>query len=530
MQGLFGEILIKPKRKRAGGHNYVSPNQMILEGFESPFQQQLSKTNRWVMLSDKIPWDRVVQFYDKTFKSEEGRPPINGRVVIGSVIIKHMLKLSDRETIQQVKENMFMQYFLGYSTFTNEEPFNHTLFVNIREKLSLDVMSQISEIVLKYHNFISEEIEIKNEELADSENDESNDDDQNICIENSESIESEDIVIQEKAENKIPNKGKLLMDATVPPQNITFPTDLKLLNSSRKKSEELIDKLYRSDLHGEKPRTYRRIALKEFLNTNKKKRKTSKEIYKSNGVQIRYLKRNINHIVSMLEAYDKAGDNVYMPLKSKDLVYLVTIQKVLEQQSEMHLNNTHSVEDRIVNIHQPHVRPIVRGKEGVKVEFGSKIHISLVLGFTFIDSLKWDNYNESTSLIDSVEKYKKKFGFYPVEVLADQIYCTRANRIYLKKRDIILHGKPLGRPPKVKALSIPVSPGERNPVEGKFGQAKVGYGMNLIKAKLKSTSESWIGAIVLVLNLVNLTRLALLRLIEHIVFCNNVSKIRFAGV
>ena len=40
------------------------------------------------------------------------------------------------------------------------------------------------------------------------------------------------------------NKGKLLMDATVAPQNITFPTDLKLLNAARKKSEELIDILY----------------------------------------------------------------------------------------------------------------------------------------------------------------------------------------------------------------------------------------------------------------------------------------------
>ena len=71
------------------------------------------------------------------------------------------------------------------------------------------------------------------------------------------------------------------MDATVAPQNITYPTDLKLLNASREKSEELIDKLYRKEIHGStKVRTYRELARKDFLNAIKKKTKSFKEIYK----------------------------------------------------------------------------------------------------------------------------------------------------------------------------------------------------------------------------------------------------------
>ena len=58
-------------------------------------------------------------------------------------------------------------------------------------------------------------------------------------------------------------------------------------------------------------------------------------------------------------------------------------------------------------------------------------------------------------------------------------------------------------------MKIHLSPGERNPIEGKFGQAKVAYGLNKISAKLPSTSTSWIAAIALVLNLVKLTRKAL---------------------
>jgi IS5 family transposase len=59
-------------------------------------------------------------------------------------------------------------------------------------------------------------------------------------------------------------------------------------------------------------------------------------------------------------------------------------------------------------------------------------------------------------------------------------------------------------------MSIHVSPGERNPIEGKFGQAKTAYGLDRIKARLKGTSESWIATIILVLNLVKLAGVVLL--------------------
>ena len=184
----------------------------------------------------------------------------------------------------------------------------------------------------------------------------------------------------------------------------------------------------------------------------------------------------------------------------------------------MYQNNIHTVENRIVSIHQSHVRPIVRGKEGRKVEFGSKLNVSMVKGFSSIDKMSWDNFNEGTCLKETVEKYKTRFGYYPKEVLVDQIYCNRENRQYLKEKNIILKGKQLGRPKKDQASSNLVSPGERNPIEGKFGQAKVGYGMNLIRAKLKNTSESWVASIILVLNLVNLTRRALLCYIDRLIF------------
>ena len=98
-------------------------------------------------MAERIPWDSIVHHYDKLFTAKEGRPPISGRVVLGAVIIKHLLHLTDRETIAQLQENMFMQYFLGYSSFNNEAPFSPSLFVEIRERLSLDILSKINEVV-----------------------------------------------------------------------------------------------------------------------------------------------------------------------------------------------------------------------------------------------------------------------------------------------------------------------------------------------------------------------------------------------
>lgn len=141
------------------------------------------------------------------------------------------------------------------------------------------------------------------------------------------------------------------------------------------------------------------------------------------------------------------------------------------------------------------------------MEFGAKIHVSLIDGVAFLDELNWDAFNEGSHMMDYVEQYRRRHGYYPAELLADQIYCTRENRAKLKEKGIQLLAKPLGRP---SAVQFHVSPGERNPIEGKFGQAKTGYGLNRIRARLKGTSESWIAGIILVLNLVRLAGEALL--------------------
>jgi IS5 family transposase len=120
----------------------------------------------------------------------------------------------------------------------------------------------------------------------------------------------------------------------------------------------------------------------------------------------------------------------------------------------------------IVSMHQPYVRPIVRGKEQANVDFGSKIFN----GYSFIDRLTWEAFNEGSYLMESIQKYKRRHGYYPSCVAADRIYCTRENRISLKPLGIEMIGRQLGRLPKTGKAKL--DPGERNPIEGKIGQGK----------------------------------------------------------
>ena len=469
--------MARASKIRASKLPYQSVNQLTLAGFESPFTENLRADNRWVVLSKKIPWDRVVGVYEKQMRNGTyGASHVNARVVLGALIIKHMCSLSDEETILQIQENLYMQYFIGYSSFSSEPPFDPSLFVEIRKRLGLEQLEAINELIIEISTKL--DIDKKDDEPPDL----------------PQYSEDEQGSSNQISEN---HKGRLLIDATACPQDIAYPTDLNILNDATEKSELIIDMLYNSAIHGnKKPRTYRKKARENYLKTAQKKNKSKNAIRNTIGKQLRFLKRNIGHIHLLLDGYD------CIPLDKRHYKYLLVIQETYRQQEQMWKTEKHSIENRIVSIHQPHVRPIVRGKEKAKTEFGCKINVSLVNGYTFIDQLSWEAFNEGAILKESIKKYKSRTGYYPKEVLVDKIFCSRENRKFLKELGIHLKAKPLGRPTAVNKEHV--RPGERNPIEGKFGQAKTAYGLERIKARLNNTSESWVASIILVLNLVKL--------------------------
>lgn len=479
---------------------YNSVKQLSIEEFKTPFEIKLDKENRWVKLSGQIPWDELAHIYYKDMSPDKGAGTIDARIVIGALIIKHKLRLDDREVIETIKENMYIQYFLGLSQYTYEEIFDRSLFTTLRYRMGTEKFDAMSCELIKRSEA-------------------SNPKKKNKTKTKDEKPDDEEKSTQQDQPTTQKNQGKLLLDATVADQMIVYPTDLGLINRSREESERLIDLLCYILEVKSKPRTYRRNARKEYLNIAKKKHKTNKEIRKAIGKQLRFLRRNIQSIHGLLDIAEK--NKLSFPLERRDQKIFWVIQLIYDQQLWMYKNKTHSIEDRIVNIYQPYVRPIVRGKDKAPVEFGAKIGVSLHEGFARINTLSWDAYNESTDLQKQVEHYKELHGYYPEVVITDKIYGTRENRLWLKERNIRYSGKPLGRPPKEELSRYQKrkqkkEKGIRNQVEGKFGQGKNAYDLNCVRTRTARTSESWIACIMFVMNLIKFSQVFLFSLVIFI--------------
>jgi IS5 family transposase len=156
---------------------------------------------------------------------------------------------------------------------------------------------------------------------------------------------------------------------------------------------EIIDALH--DLaSGKKPRTYRQLAHKAHVNFSKCRKKTKKQIRKAIGAQLRHLKRNLQTIRSMR----KHGES----LSPTHQVRLDAIERLCAQLSYMYKHKTHTLPDRIESLSQLFLLPIVRGKARNPVEFGAKLDIRVTDGYTRLEVLSFDAYNEATELISII--------------------------------------------------------------------------------------------------------------------------------
>ncbi len=288
--------------------NYTPSNQLTLEGFKHPFYKQLKSNNRWVKMAEVIPWDELAGIYSRNLDSGAGRLSVDVRMVIGALIIKHKQKLSDRDTVDMISENVYMQYFCGLKGFQSEPPFDASLFVDIRKRMGADKFDQFNETVIRR----AESLKPKRKRIIKDDTSDHHDTNDNIRMQGAESEKNADT----SPKKEIPNQGKLKLDASVADQYITYPTDLKLLNTAREETERLIDILYKKGSFDKKPRTYRRNARKEHLVVSKKRRKSKKELRVIIGKQLRYVRRNISSIEKMLDEFDHAKKE--FPLKYRD--------------------------------------------------------------------------------------------------------------------------------------------------------------------------------------------------------------------
>ena len=433
--------------------------QIKLEDFGQPIGMNLKNSNRWIQKAQNIPWNEIEKKYAKLFSNRKGNVAKQLRLGLGACIVKAEYGYSDEETVLQIQENPYLQYFCGYKAYDDSKPpFDPSLMVYFRKRLTPEILGEINEMIIE---------RAQTDKKGESEK---SDDDQDS------------------------NSGTMIVDATCAPSQIAYPQDTSLLNQARESTEKMIDELHMPGT--KKPRTYRRRAHKEYLAVARSRKPGAKKIRQAIGKQLNYLKRNISTIEKMQECGAE--------LSSKSKERFETVKKVYEQQKYMYDKHCHSVSDRIVSLSQPWLRPIVRGKANAKVEFGAKLDISICDGWTRLEYFSFDAYNESTLLKDMIERYKNRTGHYPERVLADKIYRNRENLRFCKSLGIKLSGPALGRPKKEDIRDRKQNyrdEAERVEVERKFSLAKRKCGMGLIVTRLKETTCHCIAMSVLLLNL-----------------------------
>ena len=126
-----------------------NPHQMKFQNFYLPFGGELCGENRWVILAEKIPWQQIEQNYSVLFNNDEGCPAKAARVGFGALIIKERLGTTDRETVEQIRENPYLQYFLGLAEYHDEPPFHHSMMTHFRKRFSKEILSQINDKIVE---------------------------------------------------------------------------------------------------------------------------------------------------------------------------------------------------------------------------------------------------------------------------------------------------------------------------------------------------------------------------------------------
>ena len=431
--------------------------QLSFINFNTTCGMQLDCNNEWLRTAARLPWRAWEALYAVMFPAKNGNVAKPCRMVLGALILQCRMGYTDRELVNQITQNPYYQFFIGLEAFQHEAPFVPSLLVEWRKRIDLP-------LVIKANDMLCDAV-------------------------------PKPLYSRERRRKHGTLLATQICDATVAPQYIRFPQDTSLLNEARLKLEAMIDS-FCVDYGFEKPRTYRKVAHKDYLTFAKAKKPSAEKIRTAVKAQLGYVRRDLGY----LDEYMHAG---YIP-GQKYIDNIITIHKLYEQQKYMYDNRTHKVEDRIVSISQPYVRPIVRGKANRPVEFGAKLHLSIdETGFGRIEHISFDAFNEGPQLIEALEAYKYRNNFYPERVLVDQIYRTRANLDFCKTHNIRISGPKLGRPnADVKVVrkdkrTAMKDQSDRIEIERYFSTAKRRNGLGLIMRKREDTSLTTIAMSVL---------------------------------
>lgn len=414
--------------------NFISPRKEFSLYWKQYHQSNLGK------LSQVIPWQELVKVL-KIKDNKKGPLAIfSPRGKLALMFLKSYTNLSDRKLIENLNGNIHFQMFCDI--FLGIEPLNNGKIVSdIRCELSrkLDIRYVQKCLAESWKPYLSYT---------------------NIMLE----------------------------DATCYETSMRYPTNVKLLWES----VEWVHGQIKRTCKGLKIRLPRNKYIEQKDKYNQyshKRQKTNKETIVRTRSLLYLLEKLLEQLDEVEEQYDKKLEFPKKFYKNKAI-----IKKVLQQQRKM-FETGKSIPDRIVSISKSYIRPIVRGKEVKKVEFGPKVNMIQIDGINFIEHLSFKPFNEGTRYASSIRYGRELFGKI-THTASDRIYATNKNRKYSTRQKITTNFVRKGRAGKYEdqrlIIASELNKERSTRMEGSFGTEKEHYGLNRIKARIEATEILWI--------------------------------------
>lgn len=418
--------------------------QFTLFDLESPnFSKLYIFKNRTELgaIYQTIDWEALVKLLPKR-RTTVGSPsilPLQG--YFGLMFLKHYLKLSDEKLLERLNTDWGMQMFCGV-LFDNNQIIRDNAFVsNVR-------------------TYLAKHIDLKAFQRT----------------------------LVDYWKQEIPDNQVLLMDASCYEVYIRFPTDVKLLWESCQwlweKEIPLLCRTYQIKL----PRSKYKEQKIKYVTYSKLRKKTHRKTRSKQNALLKLLLKGIEAYQSLLNQTQAKG------LSSTAAERFKTIKLVYQQQKQRYLHPQAKIPNRIVSLHKPYIRPIVRGKENKPVEFGLKVHKLQVGGISVIEHFSYEAFNECKRLKVSVIKHKSSFGLC-THIAADRIYATNENRKYTTQKKI-QHNfirKGTGKDDKAtKQIKALLNKERSTRLEGSFGNEKEHYLLAKNKARSPDNEQVWL--------------------------------------
>lgn len=203
----------------------------------------------------------------------------------------------------------------------------------------------------------------------------------------------------------------------------------------------------------------------------------------------------LNLLEKLNDELDRIEQGYTFDISEKYTKRRKVINKVYKQQTQL-FTTGEKPKNRVVSISKSYLRPIVRGKEIKKVEFGAKVNKIQIDGISFIEHLSFDAFNEGTRFKSSVRLAQKLTHSKLAIMGADAIYATNNNRKYATRNNIRTDFCRKGRAGKHeehrKQLASMITKERASRLEGSFGKEKEHYHLKKVKARTQKTEILWI--------------------------------------